>query len=34
MTIILYEKNPSLFRKLFVLYSNDYESTDDYDDDE
>ena len=33
MTIILYEKNPALFRKLFVLYSNDYEDIDDDDDD-
>jgi hypothetical protein len=34
MTAILYEKNPPLFKKLFVLYSNDYESTDDDDEDE
>ena len=32
MTFILYEKNPSLYRKLFVLYSFDYEYMDDEDD--
>ena len=34
MTLILYAKNSPFFRKLFVLYSNDYESIDDDEDDE
>ncbi len=33
MTFVLYEKNSSLYRKMFVLYSFDYESIDDEDDD-
>jgi hypothetical protein len=32
MTFVLYEKNSSLYRKLFVLYSSDYEYEDDEDD--
>lgn len=34
MTFVVYEKNPSLYRKMFVLYSFDYESMDDDEDDE
>jgi hypothetical protein len=34
MTFILYEKNPPLFSKLFVLYSYEYEYMDDEDDEE
>ena len=34
MRYILYEKNPSLFRKLFVLYSYDYEFMDEDEDEE
>ncbi len=32
MTFVVYEKNSSLYRKLFVLYSFDYEYEDDEDD--
>ena len=32
MTFILYEKNSSLYRKLFVLYSPEYEYDDDDED--
>lgn len=32
MTFVLYEKNSSLYRKLFVLHSFDYEYEDDEDD--
>jgi len=32
MTFVLYEKKPSMFSKLFVLYTTDYENMDDDDD--
>jgi len=32
MTLILYEKKQGIFRKLFVLYSVDYEYDDEEDD--
>jgi hypothetical protein len=33
MTFVLYERKSSLYGKLFVLYYNEYEDTDDEDDD-
>jgi hypothetical protein len=34
MTFVLYEKRPYLFSKLFVLYTTDYETIDDDDEDD